>query len=236
MPAKNAVKIYSENGFYHIYNRGVEKRDIFLEEIDYKIFLSYLKTYLLPKNFESLSFILTSKDSSEFEKEKALKEIALKNFASEIDLIAYSLLPNHFHLLIRQQNTDGINRFMQAFITRYTIYFNKKYHRVGPLLQGVYKAVLVRSEEQLLHLSRYIHLNPIVQMGITVGDWQKVSLPFSLPEYLGLRLTEWVKPNPILDCFNRTGNGNNSYADFMGQAIDQELISSVALDWEGETL
>jgi len=230
MPAKNAIKIYNENGFYHIYNRGVEKRDIFLDEPDFKVFLSYLKTYLLPKDINALGKILSSNESSFAEKIKAEKEIPLKNFSSEIDLIAYCLLPNHFHLLIRQKNSDGINRFMQAFTTRYTIYFNKKYYRAGSLFQGVYKAVLIRTEEQLLHISRYIHLNPFSKTGLKVQNFQQISWLFSLPEYLGFRKTEWLKQEIVLNYFNRSNKGINTYAKFMEEYADLELLAPLALD------
>lgn len=230
MPAKNAIKIYSENSFYHVYNRGVEKRDIFLDELDFKIFLSYLKTYLLPKDIEALGKILSSNESSFAEKIKAEKEVPLKNFSSEMDLIAYCLLPNHFHLLIRQKNSDGINRFMQAFTTRYAIHFNKKYHRAGSLFQGVYKAVLIRTEEQLLHVSRYIHLNPFSKTGLKVQNFQQILWPFSLPEYLGFRKTEWLKQEIVLSYFNRSNKGVNTYTKFMEEYADLELLTPLALD------
>ncbi len=78
-----------------------------------------------------------------------------------VDIICYCLMPNHFHFLIKQLKEGGITEFVSKLSNSYTKYYNVKYKRVGPLLQGEFKAVLVESDEQLLHVSRYIHLNPI---------------------------------------------------------------------------
>ncbi len=229
MPAKNSSKIYNDESFYHLYNRGVEKRNIFLDEQDYSVFLSYLKTYLLPKDEINLRVIVSSKDINSQEKDKAIKLLSLNNFSNEIDLLVYSLLPNHFHLLVKQTHANGIDRFMNSLITRYVLYFNKKYHRVGPLFQGVYKAVLVASDEQLLHLSWYIHSNPLKFLGIPFKDWKKISLPFSLPEYLDERQSEWLKTSLILEYFSKI-NKNDSYANFMSKEGNLDLIKTVAID------
>ena len=161
MPAKNSIKTYTENGYYHLYNRGVEKRTIFQGEQDYAVFLSYLKTYLMPKNEDDLRQKLADPTISYKEKENIIKLLRLNNFADEITLIAYCLMPNHFHFLVKQNSANGIDRFMNSLGTRYTMYFNRKYKRVGSLYQDVYKAVMVGSDEQLLHLTRYIHRNPV---------------------------------------------------------------------------
>lgn len=227
MAAKNTVKCYLKNGFYHLYNRGVAKGNIFLDEQDYNVFLSYLKTYLLPKDLISLQAILFSNDSKPQEKDKAQKLIKLKNFYGNIDLIAYALMPNHFHFLVKQTDEDTIDHFLNALGTRYVGYFNRKYKRVGPLFQGVYKAVLIGSDQQLLHLSRYIHLNPI--------KIQLPNLPSSLPEFLERTKTDWLKSNFILDYFSKT-NPNNSYESFMGENIDAGFIAEPAIDFKDEVI
>lgn len=216
MAAKNSRKVYQENSFYHVYNRGVEKRNIFYDDQDYSVFLSYLKNYLTPKDENKLQEILDSATSNYREKDKALKGLSLKNFNEEIDLVAYALLPNHFHFLLKQTNFDGIDRFMNAFSSRYTGYLNRKRKRVGPLYQGVYKAVLVTTEEQLLYLSKYIHRNPVEWQEKKFSHNKETSLPSSLPEYLGQRRTVWVKPAAILSYFNgRTVH--NSYERFISE-------------------
>lgn len=160
MASRNSRKVYSENSYYHIYNRGVEKRLIFLDNQDYYIFLSYLKEYLLPKDEQKLSQQLSNPNTSYKEKSKILRLLRLNNFADEIMLLAYCLMPNHFHLLIKQKSHNSIDKFMNSLGVRYTMYFNRKYKRVGALCQDVYKAVLIENEPQLLYLSSYIHRNP----------------------------------------------------------------------------
>jgi len=152
MPARNSRKEYLENGYYHIYNRGVEKRIIFLDQQDYSVFLSYLKEYLLPKDEKGLRNRLFDPSISPRERDKIIKKLNLNNFSNEITLLAYCLMPNHFHFFIKQKSAGSMDKFMNSLGTRYTMYFNKKYKRVGSLYQGVYKAVLVDSDVQFLYL------------------------------------------------------------------------------------
>ncbi|MBI5619832.1 transposase [Candidatus Gottesmanbacteria bacterium] len=192
MPSRNIIKTYVKDGIYHVYNRGVEKRDIFLDAQDYRVFLNYLKV------------ALTAPDSG---KKKTFQVNATtfrgiprppKNFYGKIELLAYCLMPNHFHFLIRQRDTRTMKEFIQSIATRYAMYFNKKYKRVGSLLQGPYKAILVMEEAYLLHLSRYIHRNP------TEHTQNLVNAYSSYGEYLGKRKTAWVKPDFLLSFFKKT--------------------------------
>lgn len=219
MASKNSVKEYRENSYYHIYNRGVNKCPIFLDDQDYSVFLSYLQTYLTPKDNEALSIIISSTTSSPSDKDKARKLVRLKNYSSDLRLLCYALMPNHLHLLVHQQS-NVINHFMNSIGTRYSMYFNRKYHRIGVLFQDAYKAVLVTSEEQLLHLSRYIHLNP---------SRQNLDTPCSLPEYLGLKATDWIFSKPILDYFSTT-NTKSNYANFVAAHQDETLIYHQSID------
>ena len=107
----------------------------------------------------------------------------------------------------------------------------RKYKRTGILFQDVYKAVIVRSDEQLLHLSRYIHLNPIRALNLPANKWQDAPFPCSLPEYLGKKQTNWIKKEKILNYFSRA-NLNNSYENFLGIESDPEIIIDLAIDFE----
>lgn len=210
MPARNVVKQYLKNGFYHIYNRGVEKRKIFQSEQDYKVFLSYLKEYLEPKNKTELRKLL--KNAPWREKDKIIKRLLINNFSEKIELLAYCLMPNHFHLLIKQRVTRGIEVFMKSLGTRYVMYFNRQHNRVGGLFQSNYKAVLVKTDEQLLHLSRYVHQNPafLSYKGPTLLEY-----PYSsLGGYLGKWEAKWLKPQGILQSFSKTKKGF-SYKNFV---------------------
>ena len=225
MPAKNSIKTYIANGYYHIYNRGVEKRIIFLDQQDYSVFLSYLKEYLLPKNEKKLHERLSDPQISPKEKDKVLKLLRMNNFAGEITLLAYCLMPNHFHFFVKQKEAESIDRFVQSLATRYTAYFNRKYKRVGSLYQGVYKAVLIVSEQHFLHLSRYIHKQALASQGETLRERQ----PCSYLEYLGRRKSAWIHPEEILSYFDQA-NPSLSYENFVKQSNDGELLQKLALE------
>lgn len=220
MPARNSRKTYAENGYYHIYNRGVEKRIIFMDQQDYNVFLSYLKEYLLPKKEKELYGRLSDPQISSVEKNKVLKSLNLNNFSQEITLLSYCLMPNHFHFFVKQKSANSIDKFMNSLATRYTMYFNRKYKRVGSLYQDVYKAVLIKSDGQFLHLSRYIH-----KQALNLGNHQ----PCSYPEYVGSRQTLWIKPDEILSFFSKT-NQSLSYANFVMESDDPYVLKDLTLE------
>lgn len=188
MPARNVVKTYLENSYYHIYNRGIEKRIIFLDESDCVMFLFYLKLYLQPK-LELIQEISI--------KPNRKLRFLLSNLSEEVTLISYSLMPNHIHLLVKQTTIDGITKLMRRLTTAYVMYFNRKYDRVGPLFQNKYKACIIDSDEYLLHLSRYIHLNPVNLN--TIIDFTNYS---SYANFIGKRRSSWLNPNDVLQHFS----------------------------------
>lgn len=192
MPRRYAVKEFEPESFYHVYNRGVEKRTIFLDDQDYTVFLGLLKKYLTGKR----------KDGSHWH--------AFKNFQGEITLLAYCLMPNHFHLLLYQSNSDSITQFMRRILTGYVMYFNNRYHRVGGLFQGRYKASIIDKDSYLQHISRYIHLNP---------DEYK-SWPYSsLPYYQGVKKAEWLNTDQILNLFD---DNWSTYLEFVADYEDSK--------------
>lgn len=228
MPAKNSLKQYLENGYYHIYNRGVEKRKIFLDQQDYGVFLTYLKEYLLPKNEKQLHERLADPQISFKEKDKVLKLLRMNNFAEDITLLAYCLMPNHFHFFVKQREAKSIDRFVQSLATRYTAYFNRKYKRVGSLYQGVYKAVLITSDQHFLHLSRYIHRQALASQGETLREKQ----PCSYLEYLGRRKSLWIHPEEILSYFNQANHNLSyeNYENFVKQNNDGQLLQKLTIE------
>ena len=206
MPSKNRVKIYIENSYYHVYNRGVDKQNMFIEDIDYRIFLKYLK--------EALSEPIKKKKAVDVQgRSFNAIEYQVKNFEKTISLIAFCLMPNHFHLLIKQHQKYSMESFMRSLSTRYVSYFNKKHERVGPLFQGRYKAALVTSDKYLLHLSRYIHLNPMEIGSDTTAAYS------SYANYLGLKRSNWLKPSVVLDYFKEESapefNNTRTYKSFV---------------------
>lgn len=143
---------FAPNEYYHLYNRGVEKREVFLCTKDYERFLSLL--YMC----NSASPVDLKLQGSH------LHEILLLTRDKKLlDICAYCLMPNHFHLLVRshEDSEGGISRFMQKLTTAYTMYFNKKYDRSGSLFQGKFKATHAIDDNYLKYLIAYIHLNPV---------------------------------------------------------------------------
>jgi len=226
MASKNSIKPNLENAFYHAYNRGVEKRLIFQDDQDHKVFLSYLKEYLSPPpDPEKLLKSITFKDT-------VFKGIPRqpKNFHKRLELLSYCLMPNHFHLLVKQVAKTSMESFIHSLLLRYSMYFNKKYDRVGPLFQGRFKGVLIDNDSYLLHLTRYIHLNPSEYVKDLSAAYS------SYAEYLGLRNTLWVKPDFILNFFNKTTLPEfikvNSYRNFVEnyEADSEALLGNAILE------
>jgi putative transposase len=128
MPSRYSIRLFAENTIYHVYNRGVEKRKIFLDEQDYKVFLNYLKEYLSPK----------LKPEEIIRKEFNLKDRIFKgvsrqpnNYCEQVELLAYCLMPNHFHFLIKQtEDKNSLTNFIHSLLLRYSMYFNKKYEKI----------------------------------------------------------------------------------------------------------
>ena len=214
MPARNSRKVYYENGFYHVYNRGVEKRPIFEDQQDISVFLSYLKEYLAYRDDNLLANKLSAGGLPWREREEYRSRLQLNNFFDEISLLCYGLMPNHFHFLLRQKQERSMDTLMNSLGTRYTMYFNRKYKRVGSLYQGVYKAVEVDSEEYLLYLSKYIHYQTLV-----------IDYPSSFEDYVGRRKTDWINTDVILSYFSKK-NDRNSYEAFV-KGVDFEGLSQV---------
>lgn len=181
---RNVVKVDLGDTFYHIYGRGASKRTIFKSESDYAVFLNLIKRYLSSK---------PQKDSS---------GRLYKSLASHIQLLAYCLMPNHFHLLVYQIDQTAMSSLMHAVLSSYSSYFNTKYGQSGSLLESPYKAVRVDDDRYLMHISRYIHRNP--------RDWRDYSYS-SIHNYEGKRRQDWVKPSRIQELFPSFSH----YIDFL---------------------
>ncbi|MEK9131625.1 MAG: transposase [Patescibacteria group bacterium] len=138
---------FSIGEFYHLYSRGVDKRSLFDDRYDYDHFIKLL--YVC--NGE-IPFIARN----------TLKDIFLCNRGeTTVEIGAYCLMPNHFHILIREKIDGGISKFMQKLLTAYSHYFNKKYQRTGTLFESRFKAKHADTDEYLKYLFAYIHLNPV---------------------------------------------------------------------------
>lgn len=142
---------FSINEFYHVYNRGVEKRVIFEDALDYQRFLLLL---LLSNDTVSVNLHQSFRDFS-------IPELLKKQRKPIVSVCAFTLMPNHFHVLLSELVDGGVTSYMRKVATGYSMYFNMKYDRTGTLFQGRYKAKHVHSDNYLRYMYQYIHLNPI---------------------------------------------------------------------------
>jgi putative transposase len=186
MPSKLVQRNFVENRVYHIANHGLESRPIFRKKEDYEVMLSYMHTYLRPLK-DVLQDIPTLP-----------KRLHSKNLASEVDLLSYCLLPNHFHFLIHQRTRDGISKFMKQLTNAYTLYFNQKYHRSGSLFQGRYKATQIIDEGTIPKVARFIHLHPYNSKLATYLNRYPYS---SYMEYIGESALPFCKIDTVASFF-----------------------------------
>jgi len=139
---------FAVDGYYHIYNRGVDKREIFLDKYDRERFLR-----LLFASNSSRAFVYRDIKNVSFDK--------INRGEQKTAVGAYCLMPNHFHLLLRETTGGGISAFMGKLLTSYSMYFNKKYKRTGSLFESTFRAKEVTNDNYLKYLFAYIHLNPV---------------------------------------------------------------------------
>ncbi len=219
---------FASGGVYHIYNRGVDKRPIFLDDSYFSRFVSLLKHYL--KYDYPYSILLQRRRKCKDVKSFTLK---LENHRWEhslVEILSMCLIPNHFHLQVRQLVEDGISTFMHRLGTSYTNYFNTRHERTGCLFQGTFKSVRVENEGQFLCLNRYIHVNPTAAGLVTIknlASWEWSSLP----EYLGKceDKDKICNTEEILSYFKDTA----SYLDFVladFEGSERQSLEDLAID------
>ena len=179
MPRRDVPLVAGE--IYHLYNRGNNRQDIFMERENYLFFLRRIRTYLVGQTSEV-------SETSEV-------------WPAWTTIIAYCLMPNHFHMLVRPHD-DQLSRRMQRLLISYTKAMNRRYERVGALFQGQFRAVHVDRDPYLLHLSRYVHLNPVVaELAERPQDWEFSSYR----DIAGLRQGTLPKPDIVLSQFPDPG-------------------------------
>ena len=221
--ATNRKVIFANKEIYHVYNRGVERRTVFTNKKEYQKAIDLIRYYRLtdlPMRYSQFRSLPVPTQETVWGK-------ILKENRPEIVVIAYCLMPNHFHIVLRQSSERGITRFMANLSNSFTKYFNKKYRRVGSLFQGPFKAKHVETEEQLLHLTRYVHLNPVASFLLKLDDLE--SYPWSsFSEYLredsDICEIEWIKTH-----FPKTEQHKKFVYDQADYAQKLEKIKHIAL-------
>lgn len=218
MPSKNVVKQFEADAMYHVYNRGVNKMDIFTDERDYAVFLSFLK-YALLSNEDTKR---TDEVDPSLLTEAQRFNLRREGLADKLELVSFCLMPNHFHLLIYQHEPDAITRLMRSVATGYSMYYNKRHKRIGSLFQGVYKASHINSDMYWSHISRYIHLNPL-----DIGEEYKKYKYSSYRLFTGEANAEWVKPGLVKDGFRNTKEYEKFVKDWIPHRSDLKALKGV---------
>ncbi len=195
MVSRNTVKVDIPDSYYHIYARGASRQPIFLEDQDYRVFLSLLERYLSPRDIRDPSGVPYDK------------------LGEDISLLCYCLMSNHFHLLVYQTHAHAMTRLMRGVMTSYSRYFNKKYQRSGSLFESRYKASRISSDSYLLHISRYIHLNP--------KQWREH--PYSSLIYYveGVDAPDWLQTERVRELFPSAEAYDEFVSDY--EAVKESL-------------
>ncbi len=186
--------LFAQDNYYHIYNRGVEKRTIFLDDFDRFRFIHDLFEFndTAPAGKFSKGRFPSASKQSEVE-----PPIVIPPRIPLVKIHCFCLMPNHYHMLVEQVRDGGIIAFMKKLGTGYTMYFNEKYDRVGPLFQGRFKAVHVTEETHLRYLPLYIHLNPLDHI---------------MPSWREQKIISWRKAEAFLNAYRWS-----SHLDYAGR-------------------
>jgi len=210
-------KIQFENGYYyHVYNRGVDKRKIFLEDFDYIRLLEGLRDF---NNVEMVGSLYLKRMREKSKKQELRSATPKKPL---VRILCHCLMPNHYHLLLEQLEESGITEFMRRLGTGYTNYFNLRYERTGRLFEGAFKAKLIKQQIQLEHVLRYIHLNPL---DTSEPEWRNHGIKDFEKAEKFLRNYRWSshlayvsdRPSEIIDkgIFNELFEDKKEYQDFL---------------------
>ncbi len=184
--------------YYHIYNRGVDKRKIFLSNTDYHRFFTSMKEFNQADPIHSLYL---------HNQRKEKQAAGVRHLQKLVEIICYCLNPNHFHFILKQKENNGISEFMKRLGGGYTNYFNHYYKRSGVLFQGKFKSVHIETNAHLLYLSAYINRNYFIHGYGNDFSWQYSSFL----DYTGKGTGEICNTNIILDQFKN----KNEYQEFM---------------------
>lgn len=201
---------------YHVFNRGVGGQRVFLNVRDYQRALDVIGFYCFKKPQLRFSFYNRLPDK---QKEEFLSN--LKKGQPVVEIICFCLMPNHVHFLLKNLEDDGISKFMANFQNSYAKYLNTKTKRFGTLFQQNFKAVRIESDEQLIHVSRYIHLNPVTSYLIEAEDLENYRWS-SYPDYVNSQKS-FIKKNLVLDQFKSVANYRNfvlNQADYQRKLVE----------------
>lgn len=220
-------KINFVNGkIYHVFNKTIESKKIFNDDYINLIFLEIIRYY---RSFKISTRFSQFKDlSSEFQN-LVLKDI-INPIYFQVEILCYCLMPTHFHFLVKQLTDNGVQKHMANILNSFTRYFNIKNERKGPIFLPRFKAVKIKNEQQLKHVSRYVHLNPYSDKFI--GDISELEkYPWSsFREYIVDDLQKLSSPDVILNLFD---NNRNRYKKFVFDNADYQRTLNLIKHVEG---
>jgi len=219
MPSRK--DIFTNGSIYHIFNKTIDRRLIFEDDRISDLFLKLLRYYRSTKSIIRYSHFneLKGEFRVNFEKQILIPE----HF--KIEILTFCLMPNHFHLLLKQKKEDGITRFMSDTVNSLTRFFNILHERKGPVFLPQFRSRQIHTREQLIHVSRYHHLNPF-SSGIVKNINDLLTYPLSsFNEYSNTKFTNLCNTNIMLKEFNY---GRNKYQEFVfSNAERQKMLESV---------
>lgn len=209
---------FAENEYYHLFSRGVNQQKIFLDDTDRARFIFLLTHFQSPVPIYNISWYAKSfikRGAFNLGEEKADKILKKRH----IELISFVLMPNHFHVLIRNLSDSVTSVYMQRILTSYSKYFNTKYNKKGHVFEGPFGAIHIEDNRQLLHLSAYIHKNPK-----SITEWANNydQYPWSsYQDYVGLnRWGKLLSTDIVLKQFKN----QNKYKEFILESPVKEEI------------
>lgn len=211
--------------YYHVYNRGVNKQPIFYNASDYERATQSVRYYQFTKQPIRYSYL---KRLQFYERKQVLTDLYKSD--KEVEIISYVFMPNHYHFLLLQLQDDGISHFLLEWQNSFARYINIKHKRSGPLFQGNFKAVRIEDDQQLVHVCRYHHLNPLTSYVVKTFE-NLVEYPWSsFPEYLGLTLDGFCSKEIILSRFSGTEDYKKFVSDQVGYQRELHRIKHLTLE------
>lgn len=208
---------FAEKEYYHVFNRGSDRKKIFIDDADYARFVFLITHLQSPIKIYNISWYTKDflKKGRFNSKEKTISNIIKQR---SVELISFALMPNHFHLLVKNNEEQVLSVYMQRILTAYSKYFNAKYQKKGHVFEGPFGAVHVSNNTQLLHTSAYIHKNPK-----ELPDWNQnyEKYPWSsYQDYIGLnRWGDLINPGIVLEQFNNQAK----YKEFVNESTAKEF-------------
>lgn len=211
MPYRKTPFVAGE--IYHVFNRSIAQQPIFNSHRDYDRIIEVIRYY----RFQKLPLRFSHYNRLSKEQKTSFNEIHLKQASPMLNILAYCIMPNHLHFLLQPLSNTTLSDFMRNIQNSYSKYFNTKYERIGSLFQFMFKAVRIETDEQLIHVSRYIHLNPVTAYLIGIKDLP--SYPWSsFRDYISGGDNFFIKPAIVLSHFQ----SKEKYKDFVFDQVNYQ--------------